>query len=189
MRVVCDISHDRPWISLWIKWISNELDITIHVIVSQLSGYCDVINNQLWHHQQSINPASEAQGGCVKIVLLSYLSSLCHVRNKIMYVFLWGTVSALTRVLLWCLFLSLLRKSGNKQQNNPRVSTETGCHLSTYISLYLSCMKACPVVLVSIGAVSCETYDCKVLMQCKDSGSVKFKLRSWFLLWVRFELK
>ena len=28
--------HDRPWISPWIKSISNELDITIHVIALQL---------------------------------------------------------------------------------------------------------------------------------------------------------
>ena len=31
--------------------------------------------------------------------LLSFLDSLCHVRNKIMHVILWQTVSALTRVL------------------------------------------------------------------------------------------
>ena len=38
--VFCFI-HDRPWISPWIKMISNELDIIIHVIASQLS-YCEV---------------------------------------------------------------------------------------------------------------------------------------------------
>ena len=42
--------HDRPWISSWIKSISSELDITIHVIVSQLSG--------LWRHQQLIVTSS-----------------------------------------------------------------------------------------------------------------------------------
>ena len=31
--------------------ISNELDIIIHVIASQLSGHCDVISNLLWHHK------------------------------------------------------------------------------------------------------------------------------------------
>ena len=39
--------HDRSWISPWIKSLSNELDITIHVITSQWSGHCDVINNRL----------------------------------------------------------------------------------------------------------------------------------------------
>ena len=34
---------------------------------------------------------------------------LCHVRNTLMYVLLWWTVSVLTRVLFWCLFPSLLR--------------------------------------------------------------------------------
>ena len=37
----------------WIKSISNELDITIHVIESQLSGHCDVISIRLWRHQQN----------------------------------------------------------------------------------------------------------------------------------------
>ena len=38
--------HDRPWILPWIKSISNELDITIHVIASQLSCYCEVISTR-----------------------------------------------------------------------------------------------------------------------------------------------
>ena len=33
---------------------------------------------------------------------------LCRVRNKVMYVLLWRTVSAFTRVLFWCLLPSLL---------------------------------------------------------------------------------
>ena len=49
-----------------------------------------------------------------------------------MYVRLWQTVSALTRVLFWYLFPSL-----NKDKNNPLVSAETVCHSSTYIILYL----------------------------------------------------
>ena len=73
--------HDRPWISPWIKSISNELDMTIHVITSQLSGYFDVIKNRLWHHQQNVNPA---RGRCVKIVVfIVILSSLCRVRTQL----------------------------------------------------------------------------------------------------------
>ena len=34
------------WISPWTK------AITFHVLASQLSGHCDVINNRLWCHQQ-----------------------------------------------------------------------------------------------------------------------------------------
>ena len=34
--------------------------------------------------------------------LASFMDSLCHVRNKIMYVLLWRTVYALNRVLFWC---------------------------------------------------------------------------------------
>ena len=99
----------------------------------------------LWRHRQwivtssaeSVKRASETRGWCVKIlVLASFLDSLCRVRNKIMYVLLWQTVYALTRVLFWCLFPSLLRNSGNKHQNNPLVSAETIRHSSTYIILY-----------------------------------------------------
>ena len=45
--------HDRPWISSWIKTISNELDIIIQAIASQLSSHCDVISNRLWCQQQN----------------------------------------------------------------------------------------------------------------------------------------
>ena len=128
----------RSWISPWIKSISNELDIIIHVIASQLSGYYDVINNPLWRNQQNATPASEARGRCVKVVVLSsFSSSLCRERNKIMYVLSWRTVSALTRVLFWCLLPSLLRNSGNRHQNNPLVSALTVRHSSTYIFLYV----------------------------------------------------
>ena len=60
--------YDPPWISLWIKSISNELDITNLMITSQESGHCDVIRNRLWRHQWNENRASETWGGCVKIV-------------------------------------------------------------------------------------------------------------------------
>ena len=91
--------HNRPWILPWIKSISNELDIIIHVIASQLSGRCDVISNRLWRHQQSVNRASEAQVRCVKIIVSSsFMDSLCRVRYEITYVFSWRTVYALTRV-------------------------------------------------------------------------------------------
>ena len=129
--------HDRPWISPWIKSISNELDITGHVFASQLSGHCDVIADRLWRHQQNVMRASEPRGLCVKILAWApFMNSLFRVRNKIMYVQLWRTVYALTRVLFWCLFPSLLRNSGNKHQNNPLVSAQTVRHASTYIILY-----------------------------------------------------
>ena len=116
--------HDRSWISPWIKSISNELDITIHVIASQLSGHCDVISNRLWH-QQNENRASETRGRCVKIVVLSsFMDSFCRVSNRITYVASWRTVSVLTRMLFWYSFPLLLRNSGNKHQNNPFVGAE-----------------------------------------------------------------
>ena len=108
--------HDWPWISPWIKSISNELDISCHVFASQWSGHCDGIANRLWRHQQSVKWASEVREWCVKIlVLASFLDLSCRVRNKIKLLFF-------TRVLFWCLFPSLLRNSGNKHQNNTLVS-------------------------------------------------------------------
>ena len=69
------------------------------------------------------------------------MDSLCRVRNKTLYVFLWRTVSVLTRVLFGCLFPSLLHNSGNIHQNNTPVSAETVRHSSTYIILYLLLVK------------------------------------------------
>ena len=43
------------WISPLIKSITNELDIIFRMIMSQLSGHCDIISNQLWRHQQNEN--------------------------------------------------------------------------------------------------------------------------------------
>ena len=52
MRRNTHFLHDRPWISPWIKSISNELGITIHMIASELSRYCDVVNNGLWRPRE-----------------------------------------------------------------------------------------------------------------------------------------
>ena len=52
-----------------IKSISNELDITFHVILSQLSGHCGVIRNWLRRYQQNVSWASKTWGRCVKIAV------------------------------------------------------------------------------------------------------------------------
>ena len=128
---------DRPWMSPWIKSISNELYIIVHVIASQWSGHCDVISNWLWRHHHNENYANVTHGRCVQILILTtFMDLLCRETNKIMYVLSWRTVSALTRALIWCLFPALLCNSGNKHQNNPLVSAETVRHESTYIILY-----------------------------------------------------
>ena len=130
----------RPAVNITVKKsISSELDIAIHVIASQLSGHCDAISNRMWRHRQNDNWVSEARGWYVKIVVLSsFMDSLCHVRNKEMYVLLWQTVSVPTWVLFWHLFPSVLRNSGNKHQNDPLMGTETVCHSSTYVVLYIT---------------------------------------------------
>ena len=85
-----------PFVFFFIS-ISNELDITIHVIASQFFGHCDAISIRLWRHQQNENRASETRGRCEKVVVLSsFMYSLCHVRNEIMHVLSWRTVFELT---------------------------------------------------------------------------------------------
>ena len=107
--------HDWPWISLWIKSISYESDITIHVITSQLSGHCHVISNRLWRHQLNENQVIETRGLCVKLfVFIVIYGFVCHVRNEIMYVLSWRTVIVLTQVLYWYLLPSSLGNAGNK---------------------------------------------------------------------------
>ena len=61
--------HAKPWISPWIKSISNELYIIIHLIASQLSGHFDVNSNRLWRHQQNENRVCETRGRCDKIIV------------------------------------------------------------------------------------------------------------------------
>ena len=96
--------HGQPWIS---PWISNELDITFHVIASQLSVIVTSSANDWDIISRTKTRASESRGRCVKMVVFSsFMDSLCRVRNKIMYVLPWQTISALTRVLFWCLFPS-----------------------------------------------------------------------------------
>ena len=98
--------HDRPWISPWIKSISNELDITIHEIASQLSHYCDVISNRLRRHVTSSaeRRPSETRERCVNIaVSIVIYGFVSRVRNKIIYVLSWWTVSVLTRV-IFCVY-------------------------------------------------------------------------------------
>ena len=115
--------HDWPWISPWIKSISNELDITCHVVAPQSSGNCDAINNRSWRHQPNINRGSGKRRWCMRVAVFIVIDWIvCRVRNKITHVFSWRTVYALIRVLVWCLFPSVLSNSGNKHKNNPLVS-------------------------------------------------------------------
>ena len=70
--------------SPWIKTISNELDITILVITSQVSGHCVVISNRSWRHQE--NACEWDTGRCVKIIVFIVLSGFvvsCTKQNNI----------------------------------------------------------------------------------------------------------
>ena len=80
--------HDWSWISTWINCYVIELDITFHVLVSQMSGHCDIrsrYSNCSWCHQQ-------VRHGFVvwrSLFLLSFMDFLCRVGNIIMHVFSW----------------------------------------------------------------------------------------------------
>ena len=80
------LNSTNGWmIDSWFLRIVPQLDITIHVITSQLSGHCDVISNRLWRHQQIENQTSEMRGRYVNIIFI------------VIYGFY-----ALTWVLFWC---------------------------------------------------------------------------------------
>ena len=70
------------------KSISDEWNITFHVIASQLSGHCDVTSNRLWRHQKNVSWASEAPRRCVKIVVFivtyEFVMS-CKTQNQVYY--------------------------------------------------------------------------------------------------------
>ena len=86
------------------KSISNELDIIIHVIASQLSGHCVVISHRLWRHQQNENRVSDT--GMMRKDCRLYRHFCIHYavcKKQKMYVLSRRTVSVLTRVLFWCL--------------------------------------------------------------------------------------
>ena len=72
-------------------------------------------------------------------------SCRCTWRFKFFVVYIENNVYTLVincfcphRVLFWYSFPSLLRNSGNKNQNNPLMSVETVRHQSTYIILFLT---------------------------------------------------
>ena len=69
--------HDWPWISPWIKSISDELDLTCHVLASLLYGHCEVIADRLWRHRQNVMRASQTQGLCVKILIIDGFIMSC----------------------------------------------------------------------------------------------------------------
>ena len=78
--------------------ISKELSMTFLMLGSKSSGHCDVISNRLWRHQQNVNWASETRGRCMQIaVSSSFMDSLCHVENIVLYVLSRWTVYAVTR--------------------------------------------------------------------------------------------
>ena len=167
--------HDRSWILPWIKSISDELDITIHVIALQLSGHCDVISSRLWRHQQNDNRAGETRGRCVKIVVFIVIYGFVMSCKKWNNVYTLVTnCSVLTRVLFGVLFPSLLRNSGNKHQNNPLVSVETVRHSSAYIILYVI-YPWHPVFSCSRFS-TCDVNDCKLLSPYHSSFRASVKL-------------
>ena len=117
-KLTTDTPSYTTAISPWIKSISNELDITIHMISSQLSCHCDVISNQLWRHQQNENWASETRGRCVKIVVFIIIYGFimsCKKLNNVCTLMI-NCFCAHSSVIL--VFISLVDNPGNKHQNN-----------------------------------------------------------------------
>ena len=126
------------------------------------------------------------------------MDSLRPVRNEIMYVLLWRTVSVLTWVLFWYLFPSLLCNSGNKHQNSPLVSAETVRHLSTCIILYIFKFLATNLLAPTSGLVSANLpkiwdgtlsqtpWELKLLCRCNQWGPRNKMLENDERVWMVF---
>ena len=89
--------HDQPWISPWIKSISNELSLftwsrhNCLVMVTSSAIACDVISRTKTEQVRHGNDMLRSS------FLSSSKDSLCNVKNKIMYVLSWRTVSEMVR--------------------------------------------------------------------------------------------
>ena len=109
----------------------------------------------------------------------SFMDSLCRVRNKIIHVLSWRTVSALTWVLFWYLFPSLLRNSGNKHQNNLLVSAETVRHSGTLSFSICSSMYIIAVQTIGIH-YGLFQYNCTKMLNYVFSHCPKMYI---FIIW------
>ena len=81
--------HDRPWLSPWIKSISNKLDVTFHVLASQLSSHCDVIDRRLRRDQRNLNRASATRRRCVKLVVFNVIDGFVMACKLFMHSLEW----------------------------------------------------------------------------------------------------
>ena len=113
-----------------------------HIFVTKI---CDNTHKKIWKYflGTRISPGFKNTTVtttyllCIRLVLGCVLLSIAidfrgyfpetlgaHQLNtyRMMYVPMWRTVNALTRVLYWCLFPELRSNEGNKHQNNTRVS-------------------------------------------------------------------
>ena len=122
--------HDRLWISLWIKLISNELDFIIHVIASQLSRHSDIISNRLWCHQHNEDQERHGDDVLRSSFFTSFMDSLCCVRNNIMYVQYSCDKLFLRSLECFCVYFPhcFATREINTVKNNPLVSAETVRH-------------------------------------------------------------
>ena len=122
------------------------------MIASQLSVQCDVINNWLWRHQQNENQWYTGMIWKYRRFFSTFIDSLYRVRNKITYVLSWRAVSALTRMLFWCLFPSLLRNS----ENGPKIT------LSWALKPFVTRVHALFSIYVMLGFTYAYVYACMI---------------------------
>ena len=115
-----------------------DIDITFHMIASQLSGYCDIISNWLWHHQQNMKWVSETRRQCVKIVdfiIIYGFIIACKKWNNICNLVM-NCLCAHWSVILVFIFLAAMQLR-KKKQSNLLMSTWTVHHFTTNIILYI----------------------------------------------------
>ena len=155
----------------WIKWISNELDIPFHVLVSQLSGHCNA-RNILWRHQHNVNRASDTRGWFVKIVILTVTYGFvmsCKKWNNVLLS--WQTISVLTPVLFWCIFP---RCCANREINT-KITLEWA--LEYILSLFIYSWQTRGVGRCVCGLCTCVCCVCVLCCGGGGGGELKFKFR------------
>ena len=112
------------------SFIMNSHEVFIHIHQGCFAGTVAIVilPQCQWSNpdgygeiSQCITTTEHSKAKTVCIFLGIYCT--CKWIYRIIFVHEWRTAYALTRVLFWFLFPELRRKSGNKCQNNTRVST------------------------------------------------------------------
>ena len=113
-QIKCGIKAKRLGRSVLLNQLTTRSAVGAKIPRPSVSGFLPPPWTSWWVY--CAMPTAHAFRYKRSLFLSLFLHSLCHVRNKVMYALSWPTVSALTQVLFWCLFPSLLRNLAKKHK-------------------------------------------------------------------------